>query len=261
MTMKEMSQPWLSALAQGRLESDEPHLSIGERLGKVLGLGKEDKKPDVEVNRIRGVEPRDYLAILRWIQHPDTKGHLSPLPRIPKWHNPEDVIESTHEMGQYYTNKGEPEKITPLAAVSANDKPLGVVTIRWRGDPWAPKGHKVAMIERLVINPDVRGRGVGTKLVEEALRIVFEEKGFPEARAWVMSDDEARGWGRVIEFFHQFGFDQLQGKDHSWKDYQETRGMEYDGRDAKQLILKKEDWEERIKNQKPTQQTLPLGTQ
>lgn len=222
--------------------------SFGEKLGRALGLGKEgDDKKEIDIAHIRNVEPRDYLAILKWMEDPETQGHLSPLPKFPDWNNQERVIEATHELGQYYTNKGEPEKITSLAAVNSKDKPLGVATIRWRGDPWAPKGHKVAMIERLVVNPRIRSRGVGKKLVEEALVQIFEGKEFPEARAWVMSDTQARGWGRVIEFFHQFGFDQLQGEDHSWEDYQKRREMPYDGRDAKQLILKKETWDEKRK--------------
>lgn len=219
------------------------------RLGRFLRIGKESSgdKKEIEIAEMRNVEPRDYLTILRWLEDSDTQGHLSPLPKFPDWKNEDQVAESIHELGQYYTNKGEPEKITALAAVNSKDKPLGVATIRWRGDPYAPKGHKVAMIERLVVNPSIRGKGVGRRLVEVSLREIFEGEEYREARVWVMSDKLARGWGRVIEFFHQFGFDQLQGEDHSWEDYQKRRDMVYDGRDAKQLVLRKETWDEKKK--------------
>lgn len=248
--MKEIAQPRLFALRKEEQEASvERPSGIGDRIRRVFGgtqgEGSSEQK-EIRVANIRPVQPKDYIHILRWFTDPDSQAHLSPLPELPKdWNDEEQVIESIHYLGQYYTNEGEPEKITALAAVNEKDKPLGVTTIRWRGDPWVPKGHKIASIERLLVNPRIRGKGVGSKLVERALEIAFKDKDYPEVRTWVMSDELARGWGRIIELFARFGFDQILDQDRSWKKYQEKRGMVPDNRDAKFLSLKREEREKR----------------
>lgn len=207
----------------------------------------EGKEP-IEIYGVRLVQPKDLLRILRWFDDPETQRHLSPLPKVPQdWSDPNQVTEGQVDLANYYSNQGEPKKITSLAAVNEKDKVLGVVTIRWKGDPWKgdpPEGERIASIERLLVNPKIRGRGIGERLIDEALEEIFGRKNYPEARTWIMSDEEAPGWGRIVEFFtNKFGFEELLHPDRSWAKYQERRGMEPDGRDAKWHVLKKVGWE------------------
>lgn len=207
----------------------------------------------IEVKGIRPVERKDFYRILQWFSDPETQGHLDPLPKLPQdWSNENQVMDAIFDLGKYYDNQGEPEKITTLVAVSEKDKALGVTTVRWRGDPWLPKGHKIASIERLIVNPKIRGLGIGKKLVEECLRMSFDEKDYPEVRAWVMSDDRAGHWERNFHFFRSFGFGIMSG-DHTWREYAEKRnlGENAENRDAIWLQLKQDKWN-KIKAEMPT---------
>lgn len=200
----------------------------------------------INVARVRILEPKDLIRVLPWFADPETQGHLDPLPKLPQ--DPEDenqLMEAIKDLAVYYDNKGEPDKITATAAVNEKDKPLGVLTIRWRGDPWLPKGHKIASIERVVVNPKIRGKGVGTRLVEDALEKVFgEERDYPEVRAWVMSDERAGHWEENFRFFRKFGFIIMPGA-KTWREYAEIRGLgeNAENRDAIWLQLKKDKWE------------------
>lgn len=243
---EDMNQPFLFA------PNEEDR--IRKAFIDMLPVGREaqegPKKPDVKL--IRRVEPRDYLTILSWFTDAETQNHLSPLPKLPEnWNDKNKLAEAFLDIGNYYDNRGEPKKITPLVAVNEDEELLGVVTIRWKGDPWAPE--RVPSIERLLVDPILRGDGVGTALVEHALEEIFKKKEYEEARAWVMSDEQAPGWGRIVEFFSKFGFSELLHSDRSWAKYQERRQMPADGRDAKWLKITRESWEEYKKKKKQGQ--------
>lgn len=198
---------------------------------------------------------RNLKAILGWIHDPETRGHLDPAPGVPVY-NKEGRVESYREvnfgeerdvdyavsdLAKYYYNGGEPDKITTLLAVNQKAKTAGVLTIRWKDTPFGPQKHKFAYIERVIVDPRIRGRGIGTRLIDEALRIAIEIKKYTEVRTWIMSD--VHGWGRVVELFGHFGFRQLLGRDSDWGRYVEARpGMPKTDREANQYILEKEYW-------------------
>lgn len=215
----------------------------------------------IEVTGVRLVQPKDLYRILQWFSDPETQGHLDPLPRLPAdWSDENQVMEAVLDLGKYYDNQGEPEKITALAAVTDKDKALGVATVRWRGDPWLPKGHKIASIERLIVNPKVRGKGVGSRLVEESLDMIFgKERDYPEVRAWVMSDDRAGHWERNFHFFRNLGFGVMAG-DHTWREYAQKRGLgeNTENRDAVWFQLKREKWE-KMKLEQPSKISFTSG--
>lgn len=216
-------------------------------LRDVIDVGEEGgiKPEEKEVTGIRPVKLGDLLRVLSWFSDADTRNHLSPLPDLPEdWSNGDQLMVGQYSLAKYYDNDGESKKITPLAAVNKNDKALGVLTVRWKGDPYIdPKKHRIASIERVLVEPELRREGVGKKLVEKALEVIFDERKYPEVRLWVMTDEIAPGWGGIVEFFAQFGFRQIKDEDVSWAKYQEVRGIKPDGRDAWWFKMEKEEWE------------------
>lgn len=199
------------------------------------------------IGKIRGVQAEDLLPILRWSQDAETRAHLDPAPDLPKdWNNPEAVRDATQKLEVYYRNQDEPKNITPIVAVNKLENPVGALTIRWRGDPYVPRDKRIASIERLIVDPQVRGKGVGTELMVEALELAFNkyqgysDSGAREVRLWVMTDRQAGDINKNINFFRRFGFQVLGG---NWKEFAAKRGIETE-RDAMWFGLKQEDWEE-----------------
>lgn len=196
-----------------------------------------DPKEYIRIEKIREIKEEDINHVMRWFQDEQTKRHLDPVPQ------------SLEELTKYYLEQGQEGKITTLVAANFKDKPLGAVTIRWRGDPWVPESkHKRAGIERLVVNPRIRGRGVGTRLADEAEKMIFMDREYPEVRAWVMTDKIAADLSS-FNFFRDRGYQAVQGERTHWREYAEKRNIPNatKERDAIWFSLKKEDWQERAK--------------
>lgn len=220
-----------------------------DRVGHFLGA----KRKDTEERKFGGIRPvqgeRDYENILSWFSDPETVRHLDTFPDLPtNWTDDEQVKKAMFKLHEYYINFGDdPEKITALAAVDQKDDTLGVETIRWRGDPFIPRGSKIkiAGIERLIVDPAMRRKGIGANLVNEALRMAFKDKGYDEVRAWVFSDEQAGDWNVNFQFFRELGFEIYGGPHKTWREYAKARGMgenEQD-RDAIWLSIKRKTWE------------------
>ncbi len=208
-----------------------------------------------------------YLqTIIKWTLDEETRGHLDPVPGIPIVnedheiiaHNPPDTKNKDEldmavaDLAKYYFNKGEPHKIRPLMAFAKDTKEeelLAVLTLRWRGDMYIPKGkQKIASIERLIVNPDKRKQGIGYVFVSQAINYAFfKHKGYKgdgadEIRAWVMTDRVASNYQINLNLFiNKLGFKVLNSPYASWKDYARIIGEKTD-RNALWLSLKKEDW-------------------
>lgn len=203
------------------------------------------------IEKIRNVQIEDISKILQWASDPETRRHLDPAPDIPKdWNNPDEVRQATQKLELYYRNQEQgseqPRNITPLVAVDKSGNPVGVLTIRWRGDPYVPRDKRIASIERLIIDPNTRNKGIGTQLLSEAIELCCYTytgysggNGAREVRLWVMSDKEAGDYTKNINFFRRFGFQVLAG---NWKEYAAKRGIDTN-RDAMWFSLKQEDWE------------------
>lgn len=210
------------------------------------------------VKTIRPLEGKDLIRILPWFADPNTQRHIKPLPKLPAdFSNSNQLMEAVRDIGNYYDNKGEPNKITPLVAVNEKDKPLAVVTIRWRADPWVPEGgHKRAGIERLVVNPRIRRKGIGDTLTSEAERMAFVDRKYPVIKAWVLTDETAQDLSAFI-FFRDRGYKVDTGPRRHWKEYAEMRGIDDVGGDELWLVLTKEDWEKReVKRKRERRQQL-----
>jgi len=212
-----------------------------------------------------------YLrSILEWTSDSQTRGHLDPAPgipvynkvgeiidhRSPNFENKDDVDRAVAELATYYFNKGKPHKIKPLLAVnispSGREDLTGVLTLRWKGDPYVPTGHDIASIERLIVAPKKRVKGVGTKLAATAIEYAFnihkgygkepENKGAEEIRTWIMTDRLAGDYSININFFFHLGFKFLRSPYGHWSEYAKLINEKSD-REAIWLSLKKEEWD------------------
>lgn len=199
-------------------------------------------------------------TIMKWSSDEKTRKHLDPAPGVPvfdengkeidtippDWNNADNVDCSIADLAKYYFNAGEPQKITPMVSINKLNKPVGVVTIRWKGDPYNPE-RRIAGIERLIVDPRLRGYGKGTELVCEAIEYILEHKAYEtekgekiwasEIRIWVMTDKQASPWDNNFRFFRKFGFQPVPYYPQ-WKEYAEKRGFETKGRDAVWMQLK-----------------------
>lgn len=212
------------------------------------------KKSETEERKLKLIRPilqpeKDLESILAWFSDPETVRHLDTFPDLPKdWEDDEQIKKAMFKLHEYYLNFGDdPKKITALVAVDEKDGILGVETIRWRGDPFIPRGSKIkiAGIERLITDPLMRRKGIGSSLVNEALRTAFEERNYDEVRAWIFSDDQAGDWSANFEFLRNLGFSIYGGPNKTWREYAKARGMgeNEQNRDAIWLSIKRKVWE------------------
>lgn len=211
----------------------------GVRAGEPGHEPADSKESEIPALSIRGVIPTDLVEILQWSADPEVRGHLDPAPRIPEdWGSEEDLLGCVIELNDYYKNQDDDrKKITPLVAVNDKDEPVGVLTIRWRGDPYVPKGSsRVASIERFIVNPQEQGHHVGTVLLASAIEHVFESGYYginsdlpaQELRAWTMEDEQAGDWRKNVNLMKKFGFQPIPGS--NWQDYARRRNLETGGR-------------------------------
>lgn len=241
-----------------------PWHSLHDIFGPGRRTGETRKKEQAEIVGIRNIRREDLLHILKWVDNPLTTPHLDPLPTLPKsWSDQKEVEGTINELQAYYENfDDDPAKIIPLVATNAYDEPVGVLTIRLRGDPYVPPGKRIASVERLIVEPDLRHLGIGERLFTVALMLTFDKyKGFNgegarEVRVWIMSDDQADDYSVNQNFFRKFGFKPVQGQRTFWKDFAEKRGIETN-RDAQWWSLKQEGWEEFKKNNPTVFSGLP----
>lgn len=207
------------------------------------------------VTLIRGIQSSDFLHILKWQSDEETRIHLDPPParKITDWNNIGEINQGMQELQEYYRNRDEdPKKITPLVAINSNSDPIGVLTIRWRGDPLISKDSRVASFETFMADPALKGKGIGTQLLSAALDVAFNiYRGYSggqaakEVRLWVMSDVQAGIWQNNYALFRKFGF--VPRGEGVWKEIADKRGIKTD-RDAIWLKLPWEKWEEVMDN-------------
>lgn len=219
-----------------------------------------ERRERAQVTRIRNIQSGDLPFVLRWVADPNVQGHLAPLPQLPQdWNNQAQLEEALQKLGGYYNNvkektgeQDDPHKITPLVAANKDGDPVGVLTLRWRGDPYVPAYQRIAAGERLIVDPALTHLGIGTELLTVGLVVAFERyRGYSgarpaqEFRLWMMTDRQAGDYSINYNLFHnKFGFQTVQGGD--WQDYIVRRDMSPDDssdREARWLSLKEEGWQ------------------
>lgn len=218
-------------------------------------IGREDSGKDelslsewAKVEKVRHLEEKDLETILRWTRDPETRRHLEPPPDLPEdWQNEKQVQTAIQKLKDYYDNLGEPQKITPLVAVNPLGETVGVLTVRWRGDPYVPPDRKIASIEKLIVDPNLQGHGIGTTLMATSIEYAFLTRGFKEVRAWIMTDKQAGNWIRNFHFLRKFGFQIVPNAPH-WREYAQKRNIPGSrDRDALWFMLKPDWYEEQKK--------------
>lgn len=236
---------------------------MGEKLEVQNGGSSMTRKEhgELQVPEIRRVQRTDLKYILNWLSDPETRKHLSPLDEVKDIPQSEagrmDAI--AHLADYYFDNRGKPQKIGPLVALDGQKTPLGAVTMRWSEDPYIGDRPRTAGLERLVVDPKLRRRGVGTSLIKRALEIAFSEgegapykgRGADEVRLWVMArkgGEMVPDYHQNIEFFRGFGFRTVPG-DPEWGAYAKKKGLPIDeGDEAYWMMLPREEYKARLVN-------------
>lgn len=205
-----------------------------------------------KIERIRGIREEDLGLILQWAADSTVRGHLDPAPRVPEnWDDPVQIEDAVTELRNYYNNFGEPVKTMPFIGENKFKEAVTVGTLRWRGDPYVPVNARTASIERVIVKPELQGRGIGTMLLATMIEFALVKtqiyRGYPakEVRVWVMTDKIASPWEKNIDFVRQFGFKPVPGESQ-WKEYAEKRGLDAAGRDALWYRLNP-DWYQKAK--------------
>jgi ribosomal protein S18 acetylase RimI-like enzyme len=235
----------------GKMGSTVEQIVNPERysLGEVRGI-LETKDPATNM---------DYMKIVVFVSHPDVRPHLrTPITKI---ENDNDYAKALMDADRYYHNKSrkdpngnyiedDPSKIIPIVATNGLDEPVASLVIRLKGDPFARvSDERVAGIESVVVDPDLKGSHFGTKIMTAALDILFDDgvydgKPADAVRLWIFTDTQAGNIGPKINFFRSFGFEVIAG---NWREHAEKRGMS-DNRDGQQYQLTKEVWKKIKKN-------------
>lgn len=248
------------------MKEEENMVKEAESRG-ISGGASEEHLPVAErarVTLIRGIQSGDLNIISRWAADPDTRGHLDFAPEPPaNWDDETQVEDYISKFEEYYRNKGEPEKITPIVTVNSLGKPTSVLNIRWRGDPYVPRDRRIASIESFFSDPQLRRMGIGKQNLSAALDVIFniykgygrEGESANEARLWVFTDEKAGNYSININFFRQYGFENLPG---NWREYAAKREIPNVGdRDAMWFKLTREKWDA-VKEERPELAQHPL---
>lgn len=193
------------------------------------------------------------VQIAQWTTEPETRDHVVPPPPKIDLYDPDSIMNGVRANARYYSNYGdeatfiqegtgqEIPKIIPLVAINGGRRPMGVLTIRGRGDTNKGNAEGIAGIERVITNPSFRNRGVATTLMNEAHNIVFNELGFNEVRLWVM---QTAGMEKLLNFYStKFGYAYVKG-DPNWLAYARARNIDLEGdtRDAFWMYLSRENY-------------------
>ena len=168
------------------------------------------------VKEVRIGVPDEYLnMILTWAADRETSLHLDPKPIDPKdVLDPKKVKTARQELRDYYGNPN----LIPFLALDAENIPIGVVSMRVRGDKYISKQEedRAPVLERLIVDPNKRRKGVGRDLCATAINYMLgdyegyqdEEKRNRHAGsiwAWVVMTKDS-DWGGNFTFFRELGF-------------------------------------------------------
>jgi GNAT superfamily N-acetyltransferase len=211
-----------------------------------FGPGSHEHESLSRIEVIRGISDSDLLQILHWVDDPETARHLEPVPYVPEdWNDEAQVERATQELRNYYRNVGvdgvaEPQKIMPFVGANNNGEILSVATMRWKGDPFVSEigGGRIASIERLITNPDHRGRGNALVLLSTMIEYAlwdydryYNNQGAKEVRLWIFQDQEAGDWTPNYNLIRALGFNPVP-KHPNWREFAQEYGFDSGGREA-----------------------------
>lgn len=145
-----------------------------------------DKKEQMDQTvRIRGIQTRDLNDIFRWRKK---KVNLK-------------------ELEGYYRNKksdntGNPYDIVSIVTVNFFNKPTGVLTIRWRDQQGIPLPSRIALVENVDVDPQLKDMDIHRELTIASLEI-----GFDRYRGYRGQGAKEIRWQTPIQEVEQYGFE------------------------------------------------------
>jgi GNAT superfamily N-acetyltransferase len=206
----------------------------------------QDKKDATRTQLRRGLPPEwnedlrkhfhALFRILEWGSNAETRKHIDPPPPMYTPHDPDLLAIAVSDLALYYLNfeingtapEVSPGRLAPIVAYDKTGEPQGVLTIRWHGDPYIePEFAKTAAIERLMVNPDFQGKGMGRVLVRAAKNQAIK-RNFTNQRAWVMIGERFGRYDKPVNLFTSEGFRPYQSEYGTmWSQYCKERSIGY----------------------------------
>lgn len=214
--------------------------------------GNGDRKEDsLRLEGLSRVERVDNLisevdieTFYGWFQNEESSRHFDP------------KFTTLEECKEYYR---QPDSVF-LVARNFDGEPIGVLTVK--KDPFIKEERKVAYIEKMIVNPKLKNKGIGTVLLSTTLDHLFgkdNQDGWEECRAWIMTDKQSGSWWDNYYFFiNNAGF-QIVNDYPLWSQYsREVDGKEVD-REALWLYTNSNLWNAaKARNSKLTPVPLEL---
>jgi GNAT superfamily N-acetyltransferase len=133
--------------------------------------------------QIRRIQVSDYNTLYKWFSSDSVRGHLSP-----QFANKKDIE-------KYFSSTDRIEYM----AVDTNDKLVGTFTLI----PTIPSQGKVAWLEKVVVDPDRQGQGIGKKMLGMAIDAAFTNHGVLTLNLGVVT---IPGWQDLCRLYANNGF-------------------------------------------------------
>jgi ribosomal protein S18 acetylase RimI-like enzyme len=117
----------------------------------------------------------------------------------------------------------------------AGGKPVGFGVIHFQGDPLWDRPDQVPLVMDLWVDPNLRGRGIGKKVLR-ALEQSAREKGFPCVFLQVQAEKNPR----AVELYRKLGYQPLQSR--ACRDPYHTVDDGGNVSEGKELIIDMQKW-------------------
>jgi ribosomal-protein-alanine N-acetyltransferase len=128
---------------------------------------------------------------------------------------------------------GEGERRYVLAEVGG--KPVGFGVVYFRGDPMWERPEQVPLVMDLWVAPEVRGRGVGSRIIA-ALENAARERGFPCIYLQVQAERNPR----AISLYRKLGYQPLGRRAHT--DLFHTVDEQGNVHEGEEIVLDMQKW-------------------
>ena len=220
-TIQKKLPPWVPGSMSARsARSDRLENPPDDDISKEAALDSRHIIADVLPHQSVDPNPityEDINAIMDWAIHPEVAGHIYQLESGP----PELYKNRWGAYLEYYRGIKDDEgrdiinsraSTAFFKAVNKEGKMIAVSTIRWKEVPFVRRG-RTAYWERLIVDPDLLGKRIGTAFGIEILDNAFYKAdaydGQPatEVRVTTYVDRIAQGFDRNELFLRRFGFE------------------------------------------------------
>jgi aminoglycoside 6'-N-acetyltransferase len=121
------------------------------------------------IRRLRD-DPVDFERMARW----------RAMPHVHEWWDPDEPAPSADEIAQAYRARTDPDHGTTACIIELDGAPIGYLQFyRWADYPEVPvaEDRNVWGIDVHIGEPDLIGRGLGTRTVELICRYLADERG------------------------------------------------------------------------------------